>query len=66
MIMAGRNDPGCYIQPIEKFVKRLKEMKRAHEFIVEEKDVHMSGRVDLLKRNVTTGVNYLKNTLNVQ
>jgi dipeptidyl aminopeptidase/acylaminoacyl peptidase len=66
LIMAGRNDPGCYIKPIEKFVKRLEEMKRAHEFIVEEKDVHMSGRVDLLKRNVTTGVNYLKKTLKVR
>ena len=66
LIMAGRNDPGCYIQPIERFVKRLEEMKRAHEFIVEEKDVHMSGRVDLLKRNITTGVNYLKKILKVR
>jgi hypothetical protein len=41
-------------------------MKRPHEFIVEEKEGHMSGRVDALKRDVTTGVNYLKKTLNVQ
>jgi dipeptidyl aminopeptidase/acylaminoacyl peptidase len=66
LIKAGRNDPGCHIQPIEKFVKRLEEMKRPHEFIVEEKEGHVSGRVDALKRDVTTGVNYLKKTLGVQ
>ena len=66
LIKAGRNDPGCHIQPIEKFVKRLEEMKRPHEFIVEEKEGHMSGRVDALKRDVTAGVNYLKKTLNVK
>jgi len=66
LIKAGRNDPGCHIQPIEKFVKRLEEMKRPHEFIVEEKEGHVSGRVDALKRDVTTGVNYLKKTLNVK
>jgi len=66
LIKAGRNDPGCHIQPIEKFVKRLEEMKRPHEFIVEEKEGHVSGRVDALKRDVATGVNYLKKTLNVK
>jgi dipeptidyl aminopeptidase/acylaminoacyl peptidase len=66
LIKAGRNDPGCYIQPIEKFVKRLEEMKHPHEFIVEEKEGHMSGRVDARKRDVTTGLNYLKKTLNVR
>jgi dipeptidyl aminopeptidase/acylaminoacyl peptidase len=66
LIKAGRNDPSCHIQPIEKFVKRLEEMKRPHEFIVEEKEGHMSGRVDALRRDVTTGVNYLKKTLNVR
>lgn len=66
LIKAGRNDPSCHIQPIEKFVKRLEEMKRPHEFIVEEKEGHMSGRVDALKRDVTAGVNYLKKTLKVR
>jgi dipeptidyl aminopeptidase/acylaminoacyl peptidase len=66
LIKAGRNDPGCYIQPIEEFVKRLEEMKRPHEFIVEEKEGHMSGRVDALKRDVTAGVNFLKKTLKVR
>jgi dipeptidyl aminopeptidase/acylaminoacyl peptidase len=66
LIKAGRNDPSCHIQPIEKFVKRLEEMKRPHEFIVEEKEGHVSGRVDALKRDVTTGVNFLKKTLKVR
>jgi dipeptidyl aminopeptidase/acylaminoacyl peptidase len=66
LITAGRNDPRCPIQPIEKFVKKLVEMKHPHEFIVEEKEGHGSGRVDSLKREVTTGVNYLKKTLNVR
>lgn len=66
LITAGRNDPRCPIQPIEKFVKRLKEMKHPHEFIVDEKEGHVSGRVGPLKREFTTGVNYLKKTLSVQ
>jgi hypothetical protein len=41
-------------------------MKRPHEFIVEEKEGHVSGRVDSLKKDVTAGVNYLKETLGVQ
>jgi dipeptidyl aminopeptidase/acylaminoacyl peptidase len=65
-IKAGRNDPACPIQPIEKFVKKLEEMKHPHEFVVAEKEGHMSGRVDSLKKDVTTGVNYLKKTLGVQ
>jgi dipeptidyl aminopeptidase/acylaminoacyl peptidase len=66
LITAGRNDPNCPIQPIEKFVKKLEEMKHPHKFIVEEKEGHGSARVDSLKREVTTGINYLKKTLNVQ
>jgi hypothetical protein len=41
-------------------------MKHPHEFVVAEKEGHMSGRVDSLKKDVTTGVNYLKKTLGVQ
>jgi hypothetical protein len=37
-----------------------------HEFVVAEKEGHMSGRVDSLKKDVTTGVNYLKKTLGIQ
>ena len=66
LIMAGRNDPNCPIQPIEKFVKKLEEMKHPYEFIVNEKEGHGSARVGSLKRTATTGVNYLKKTLNVR
>jgi dipeptidyl aminopeptidase/acylaminoacyl peptidase len=66
LITAGRNDPNCPIQPIEKFVTKLEEMKHPHEFMVAEKEGHGSGRVDSLKKDVTTGVNYLKKTLGVQ
>jgi dipeptidyl aminopeptidase/acylaminoacyl peptidase len=66
LITAGRNDPRCPVQPIEKFVKELKKMKHPHEFMVEEKEGHAPGRVDPLKREVAMGINYLKKTLNVQ
>jgi dipeptidyl aminopeptidase/acylaminoacyl peptidase len=66
LITAGRNDPNCPIQPIEKFVKKLEEMKHPHKFVVAEKEGHGSSRVDALKRDVTTGVNFLKKTLNVR
>jgi dipeptidyl aminopeptidase/acylaminoacyl peptidase len=66
LITAGRNDPRCPIQPIDRFVKKLEEMKHPHKFIVEEKEGHGSARVDSLKKDVTTGINYLKKTLNVQ
>lgn len=65
LITAGRNDPACPIQPIEKFVRRLEEMKHPHEFIVAEKEGHVSGRVDSLKKEVMTGMNYLKKIMNV-
>jgi dipeptidyl aminopeptidase/acylaminoacyl peptidase len=66
LITAGRNDPRCPIHPIEKFVKKLEEMKHPHEFIVAEKEGHGSGRVDSLKKEVKAGVNYLKKTLNIR
>jgi dipeptidyl aminopeptidase/acylaminoacyl peptidase len=66
LITAGRNDPRCQIQPIEKFVKKLEKMKHPHEFVVEEKEGHIVGRVGPLKREVTTGIKYLWKTLNVR
>jgi dipeptidyl aminopeptidase/acylaminoacyl peptidase len=42
MIMAGRGDARCPIQPIEKFVKKLKEMNHPVEFILEEKAGHIT------------------------
>jgi dipeptidyl aminopeptidase/acylaminoacyl peptidase len=65
LITAGRNDPRCPIQPIEKFVKKLEEMKHPHEFIVKEKEGHIVGRVGPLIREVTIGVNFLKKKLKI-
>lgn len=65
LITAGRNDPNCHIQPIEKFVKKLEEMKHPHKFIVHEKEGHGSARVDTMKRDVQVGIDYLKKTLRV-
>jgi len=42
MIMAGQKDSRCPIQPIEKFVKKLREMNHSHEFVMEEKAGHVS------------------------
>lgn len=65
LISCGRHDSRCPIQPVEKFVKKLKEMNHPHEFRVEEKEGHGLARVDALKREVTTWVEYLKKTLSV-
>ena len=66
MIMASKNDSRCPIEPIEKFIKKLKEKNHPHEFILEEKAGHISALfnweesiplftkiVDFLKRNLT-------------
>jgi len=42
MIMAGKQDYRCPIQPIEKFVNKLKVMNHPHEFVLEEKAGHIS------------------------
>ena len=63
LISCGRHDSRCPIQPVEKFVKRLKEMQHPHEFRVEEKEGHGFARVEALIREVTTWVEYLKKTL---
>jgi len=42
MIMAGKKDSRCPIQPIEKFVKKLKEMNHPHKLALEEKTGHIS------------------------
>lgn len=63
LISCGRHDSRCPIQPVEKFVKKLKEMNHPHEFIVEEKEGHGFARVEALKRQVKTIVEYLKKTL---
>jgi len=66
MIMAGKTDSRCPIEPIEKFIKKLKEKNHPHEFILEEKAGHISTLfnwegsvplftkiVDFIKRNLT-------------
>lgn len=66
MIMAGKNDSRCPIEPIEKFINKLKEKNHPHEFIIQEKAGHISvvfnweesvplftKIVDFLKRNLT-------------
>jgi dipeptidyl aminopeptidase/acylaminoacyl peptidase len=63
LITCGRQDSRCPIQPVEKFVKKLKEMNHPHEFRVEEKEGHGFARVEALIREVTTRVEYLKKTL---
>ncbi|MFQ6125309.1 MAG: alpha/beta fold hydrolase [Candidatus Heimdallarchaeota archaeon] len=42
LIMAGQKDSRCPIQPIEKFVNKLKDMNHPYEFILEEKAGHIS------------------------
>jgi len=66
LIRCGRNDSRCPIQPVEKFVKRLEEMKHPHEFKVTEKEGHVSGSTESRKREVMTGVDYLKKTLGMR
>ena len=63
LVMCGRNDSRCPIQPIEKFVKKLEEMNHSHEFIVDEKKGHLVGKVDSSISEVTTWVDYFKKTL---
>ena len=46
LIQAGKKDARCAIQPILKFVKRLKEMDHPHEFILDNKAGHISTRCD--------------------
>ncbi len=65
MIMAGKGDARCPIQPIEKFVQRLKEMKHPHEFILEEKAGHISSLFNWKEKiPLVNGIlNFLKKTL---
>ena len=63
LISCGRHDSRCPIQPIEKFVKKLKEMHHPHDFRVEEKEGHGFARVEANIREVRTAVEYLKKCL---
>jgi len=63
LISCGRHDSRCPIQPIEKFVKKLKEMGHPHDFRVQEKEGHGFARVDASIQEVKTAVEYLKSSL---
>jgi len=66
LITCGRQDSRCPIQPVEKFVKKLKEMNHPYEFRVEEKEGHGFARVEALIREVTTRVEYLMKTMDTR
>jgi len=67
LISCGRNDSRCPIQPVEKFVEKLKEMKHPHEFRVTEDEGHVfMFSVESFKRQVTTGIEYLKRTFDMR
>jgi len=65
MIMAGQRDSRCPIQPIEKFVKNLKEMNHPHELALEEKAGHISAFMKWEESIplFTSILNYLKKVL---
>lgn len=63
LIMHGRNDSRCPIQPVEKFVANLKEMGHRYEFRVQEDEGHGTARVNTTIREVETAVEYLKRIL---
>jgi dipeptidyl aminopeptidase/acylaminoacyl peptidase len=62
MIMAGKEDARCPIQPVEKFVQRLKKMNHLHEFILEEKAGHVSSFFNWEEKIAIVDriINYLK------
>lgn len=65
MIIAGKEDARCPIQPIEKFVKKLKEMNHPHEFLLEEKAGHISSLFNWEEKIplFNSIINYLKKVL---
>lgn len=63
LIIHGRQDSRCPIQPVERFVKKLEEMKHPHDFKVQEAEGHGFARVKANIREVTTAMEYLKKVL---
>jgi len=63
LVSCGRHDSRCPIQPIEKFVQKLKGMHHPHKFKVEEKEGHGFARVKASIREVRTAVEYLREHL---
>jgi dipeptidyl aminopeptidase/acylaminoacyl peptidase len=65
LIKAGKTDVRCPIQPLLKFVKRLREMDHPHEFILDDKAGHISSRCDWREnaRQVSIMIDFLKKNL---
>jgi len=65
MIMAGKEDARCPIQPIEKFIKKLQEMNHQYEFVLEEKAGHISSLFNWEEKIplFTRIINYLQKVL---
>jgi dipeptidyl aminopeptidase/acylaminoacyl peptidase len=63
LIIHGRHDSRCPIQPVEKFVKKLEEMQHPNEFRVQEKEGHGFARVEANIQEATTAIEYLKKNL---
>ena len=63
LISCGRHDSRCPIQPIEKFVKKLKEMHHPHKFRVQEREGHGFARVKASIQEARTAIEYLKEHL---
>jgi dipeptidyl aminopeptidase/acylaminoacyl peptidase len=59
LISCGRHDSRCPIQPVEKFVRKLQELHRPHEFRVQEKEGHGFVRVDAEIQEVKNAIEYL-------
>ena len=65
MIMAGKNDTRCPIEPIENFIEKLKEKNHPHEFYLLEKAGHISAMFNWEESMplLTKTINYIKENL---
>jgi len=65
LIKGGKTDARCPIQPIIAFVKKLKEIGHPHEFILEEKEGHLSVAYDYraYAREVRSMISFLQRNL---
>lgn len=63
MIIAGRQDSRCPIQPIEKFLKKLKDKGHPHDFYAQKDEGHRFARVKAHIREITAAIEYLSRIL---
>ncbi len=66
MIMGGKNDTRCPIEPIERFIDKLKEKNHPHEFNLFEKAGHISAMFNWEEKIplLTKTIDYIKKHLN--